>query len=189
MMTEKKPMILWHGSRADVERPTIAGRVAGNNHSNSGLGIFCATGPHDYVARFGDAIHAMTIKDDARIMTISTEQLQAMGETKDGDVRSRDWFDARGRDLAKDFDVAMIAEHDGWTSQAIILRDDAVASSTAMTKDEFATVSRSMSRDHDAYVEAQGEKEMPFRRVRTKGPSQQNQSPDASIWRGSSNER
>jgi hypothetical protein len=188
-MTDNKPMTLWHGSRANVERPTIAGRVAGDNHSNSGLGIFCATGPHDYVARFGDAIHAMTIKDDARIMTISTEQLQAMGETKDGDVRSRDWFDAKGRDLAKDFDVAMIAEHDGWTSQAIILRDDAVASSKSMTKDEFAAVSRSMSRDHDAYIEAQGEKETPFRRVRTKGPSQNDQSISVSTWRGSSNER
>ena len=47
------PRRLWHASRANIERPTIAGRTEGENHANSGLGIYCATEPASYIASFG----------------------------------------------------------------------------------------------------------------------------------------
>lgn len=166
-MTDAAPLVLWHASRADVDRPTIAGRTEGANHGNSGLGIFCATGPHDYIGGFGDAIHSLTLREDARVRTITVRELYEMGEAPNGDERDRAWFDAEGRRLAENHDVVLIAESSGWTSQAIILRDDAVVSSRRMTKEEFAAVSYDMDRDKRAFEQTD---EAP-RRYRPKGPA------------------
>lgn len=166
-MTDAAPLTLWHASRADIERPTIVGRTEGANHGNSGLGIFCATGPHDYIGGFGDAIHSLTLRPDARTMTISVRDLYEMGEAPNGDERDRAWFDAEGRRLADKHDVILIAEGSGWVSQAIILRDDAVVSSQRMTKEEFAAVSYDMDRDKRAFEKAD---DAP-RRYRPKGPA------------------
>lgn len=166
-MTDAAPLVLWHASRADVDRPTIAGRTEGANHGNSGLGIFCATGPHDYIGGFGDAIHSLTLREDARVKTITVRELYDMGVDPEGDERDRAWFDAEGRRLAEKHDVVLIAESSGWTSQAIILRDDAVVSSRRMTKEEFAAVSYDMDRDKRAFEKAD---EAP-RRYRPKGPT------------------
>ena len=155
-MTDAAPLTLWHASRADVDRPTIAGRTEGTNHGNSGLGIFCATGPHDYIGGFGDAIHSLTLRADARTRTITVRELYEMGEAPNGDERDRAWFNAEGRRLAEKHDVVLIAESSGWVSQAVILRDDAVASSRRMTREEFAAVSYDMDRDNQAVADPGG---------------------------------
>ena len=149
---------LWHASRSDVERPTIAGRTEGTNHDNSGLGIYCATGPHDYISGFGDAIHSLVMRPDVRVMEMSIEDLRLMGShgSDIDDGKDRAWFEAQGRRLAVEFDVVLIREDNGYASQAIILTDDAVASSTRMTRDEFAAISTSVSRDMRAF-ESQNE--------------------------------
>lgn len=85
--------ILWHASRADIDRPTIAGRTVGENHANSGLGLFCATAPHSYIAGFGHHIHALTIKDDPRVLTIFVRELAAMGPKGLDEEASRAWFE------------------------------------------------------------------------------------------------
>lgn len=184
-MTEAAPLVLWHASRADIDRPTIAGRMEGTNHGNSGLGIFCATGPHDYIGGFGDAIHSLTLRADARVKTITVRELYEMGETPNGDERDRAWFDAEGRRLAEKHDVILIAESSGWTSQAIILRDDAVVSSRRMTREEFATVSYDMDRDKRAFETAN---EAP-RRHRPKGPADGRPDHLANFRRGATRER
>ena len=184
-MTEAAPLVLWHASRADVDRPTIAGRTEGTNHGNSGLGIFCATGPHDYIGGFGDAIHSLTLRADARVKTITVRELYEMGERPNGDERDRAWFDAEGRRLAERHDVVLIAESSGWTSQAIILRDDAVASSRRMTKEEFAAVSYDMDRDKRAFEKTD---DAP-RRYRPKGPTDNRADQMALLSRGKMHSR
>jgi hypothetical protein len=149
---------LWHASRSDVERPTIAGRTEGENHDNSGLGIYCATGPHDYIDGFGDSIHSLVMRPDVRIMEMSIEDLRLMGsqgsDIEDG--RDRAWFEAEGRRLAARFDVVLIREDNGYASQAVILTDDAIASSIRMTRDEFAAISTNVFREMKAF-EAENE--------------------------------
>lgn len=165
-MTEG-PLTLWHASRADIERPTIVGRTEGDHHPNSGLGIFCATGPHSYIAGFGADVHALVIRDDARIMDLTVSDLRKMGEVGD-DERDRVWFDARGRELAKDFDVIMIREGNGLSTQAIILNDEVVSSSRRMDVAEFRTVCHDVDRDIRAHEEAMRRN---YDSVRPRGPS------------------
>ncbi len=184
-MDDGKQMTLWHASRADVERPTIAGRTEGRNHGNSGLGIFCATGPHDYIGGFGESIHSLTLRPDARSTTITVRELYEMGSNDEGDERDRRWFEAEGRRLAEDHDVVLIAESSGWISQAVILRDDAVASSQRMTKEEFAAVSYDMDQDKRAFERVH---EAP-RRLPSKGPSDRTSNDVASLYRRPSRER
>lgn len=173
MTNETQGIILWHASRADVERPTIAGRTQGSNHANSGLGIYCAAGPHDYISGFGDAIHELMIRSDARVTSMSVRELHDMGEDymagdQDGPVRDRAWFDAEGRRLARDHDVVLIRESNGYASQAIILNDDAVASSIRLTREEFAAKSRDVLADVRAHDELGREA---YGRVRPRGPT------------------
>ncbi len=160
------PLTLWHASRADIERPTIAGRTEGDHHANSGLGIFCATGPHDYIVNFGGDVHALVIREDARIMDLTIPELRIMGETRDGE-RDRAWFDAEGRRLGKDFDVIMLRETDGLSTQAVILNDEAVASSRRMDEKTFRTLSHDIDQDIRAHKEKVRRE---YDEVRPRGP-------------------
>ena len=138
-----KPLILWHASRADIDRPTIAGRTEGSHHANSGLGIYCATDPHDYIAGFGDHIHKMEVREDARVDRISVNDLQRMGQAKDGDL-DRTWFEQERERRSAHHDVLLVIESNGYPSQAIILTDDAIRQNERMTKDEFLSQSISI---------------------------------------------
>ena len=138
-MTKKSEnLTLWHASRADVERPTVAGRIAGEHHANSGLGLFCATAPHSYIAGFGDNIHEMTLKSEARIMKMGIIDLQKMGQSKESlEEPDRAWFENEGRRISQDHDVIILIETNGYASQAILLIDDCVETSRPHSKDAF----------------------------------------------------
>ena len=116
------PQVLWHASRATIERPTIANRTAGENHANSGLGLWCATWPHDYIAGFGPTVFALTLVAAPRVMQMSLGELVRLGRDE-----SREWFDALGREWGRDFNVVEIMEKTGEVHQAIVLNDDAIA--------------------------------------------------------------
>jgi hypothetical protein len=133
------PRILWHASRADIDRPTIAGRTEGDNHANSGLGIYCAMAPYDYINGFGAHIHALTLKEDVRVLSMKLDDLRRMGERAQDDP-DRKWYEAQGRRLARDYDIIEIVEINGAAEQAIILSDEAVVSSQRMTSEEFARI-------------------------------------------------
>lgn len=117
--------VLWHASRADVDRPTIAGRTRGTNHANSGLGLYCATGPHDYIAGFGDTVFALTLHPQARVMRMGITQLRDLGRSGPNEV-SREWFDQEGRRLGERFDVIDLVETNGQVDQTIVLNDAAI---------------------------------------------------------------
>ena len=145
-------LTLWHASRSDVERPTVSGRITGEHHANSGLGLFCATAPHSYIAGFGDHIHEITLKPGTRILHMDLGELQKMGEaprvephrkwfesegfTLTGE-RDRAWFEAEGFRLSEDHDIIMIRERNGYASQAVILHDDCVEMTKAHSKADF----------------------------------------------------
>jgi len=161
------PITLWHASRADIERPTIAGRTEGDHHANSGLGIYCATGPHSYIAGFGGDVHALEMRSDTRIMDMSVEELRRMGDEREG-ARDRDWFDAQGRRLAQDHDVIMLREDNGLSTQAIILNDEAVASSRRMDATAFKEIAYDVWRD---VQEHERSARKAYDTVRPRGPS------------------
>lgn len=143
--------VLWHASRAVVDRPTLAGRTEGENHANSGLGLFCATGPHSYIGGFGAAIYALTLKDEPRITQMSIRELMEMG--REGPiVRSRAWFEAEGQRLAHAFDVIELVELGGFVSQAIVLRDDAIVAVKRMTSEAFLQTARDVADDMAAWA-------------------------------------
>jgi hypothetical protein len=147
-----KPFTLWHASRADIDRPTIEGRIAGDNHANSGLGIYCATDAHDYIKNFGNHIHKMEVVDNARISRITVDDLRKMGSTGDNQ-NDRDWFEQERERLSKDYDVLLLTEQNGYASQAIILHNSAIASSQKVSIDDFDKQSISIEhsmKQHDA---------------------------------------
>ena len=128
---------LWHASRANISRPTIAGRTEGDNHENSGLGIFCATEPADYIAGFGSTVHEITLHHSVRVMRLKIKELAAMGRVSGEPQRTRQWFETEGRRWGKDYDVVELVEMDGQVAQAIILNDDAIAACTARPVEAF----------------------------------------------------
>jgi hypothetical protein len=131
------PLVLWHASRADIDRPTIAGRTVGENHANSGLGLFCATAPHAYIAGFGPHVHALTIKEDAKAFTLWVRELAAMGPRDLNEEDSRVWFEQEGQRLSKEYDLIHLKESNGNIEQAIILHDAAIVSSTRFSMEEY----------------------------------------------------
>jgi len=120
------PSKLWHAGRADIVQPTVAGRSVGNNHENSGLGLYCATVPARYITGFGETVFGLTIKSNPRVLSLSIRELAEMGQGRDGCPRSREWFEAQGRRWSEDFDVVALVESSGAITQAIVLLDDAI---------------------------------------------------------------
>lgn len=135
MTDTNEPITLWHASRSDVERPSVAGRIPGEHHNNSGLGLFCATGPHSYITGFGDHVHEITLKPGTRIMDMTVGELHKMSDAFGG--RDRAWFEGEGNRLTKEYDIIMIKEKNGYASQAIILHDDCVDTTKAHSKEAF----------------------------------------------------
>jgi hypothetical protein len=118
------PKTLWHASRADIAKPTIANRTVGDNHANSGLGLFCATAPDAYIANFGPYVFALELNAHVRVHTLRIEDFAALSRDRQ---RDRNWFEAQGREWAQQYDVVLIQEIDGRTAQAIIVSDAAIA--------------------------------------------------------------
>ncbi len=139
-MTEPFVSVLWHASRANIDRPTLAGRTVGTNHANSGLGLFCATEPASYIAGFGATVFALTLHQPLRVKRLSIRELAALGN-QPGDGPSglvdRAWFENLGRQWAQDFDVVALVESSGVVAQAIVLRDEAIAGCHRQTATEF----------------------------------------------------
>lgn len=135
-MTSSPVRLLWHASRHDIQRPTVAGRVAGVNAENSGLGLFCATVPRDYISGFGPWVHEIVLHDELRVLRMDITTLAGMGRWED-----RAWFEAEGRRLAQDYDVIELIEIDGRCEQVIVLRDAAIADSRRLTAEQFKALS------------------------------------------------
>lgn len=137
------PSVLWHASRAEMDRPTLAGRTVGDNHNNSGLGLYCATAPDGYIARFGSTIFALTLIPEPRVMELTIRELAALGRSmawsESGSTGSRAWFEELGRKWSEAFDVVALRESSGEIAQAIVLRDDAVVSCERFSAKEYLT--------------------------------------------------
>ena len=133
------PPVLWHAGRASIERPTLAGRTVGDHHANSGLGLFCATEPADYIAGFGATIFALTLKPDPCVMQLTIRELSRMGWKEDapGYPQSREWFEQQGREWAQEFDAIALVESSGEIKQAIVLRDCAIVACTKMSVEDY----------------------------------------------------
>lgn len=136
------PPVLWHASRASIDRPTLAGRTVGDNHANSGLGLFCATEPADYIAGFGATIFALTLVPDPQVMQLTIRELSKMGMPSEspGDPGSREWFEEQGRQWSKEFDAVALVEASGEVHQAIVLRDSAVVACEKMSLEHYLNV-------------------------------------------------
>ena len=80
MNSQSATRTLWHASREEIERPTIEGRTAGDNHANSGLGIYCATKPMDYICGFGGFVHELVLAPASRILRMTIPELNKMGQ-------------------------------------------------------------------------------------------------------------
>lgn len=132
----RPPRRLWHASRANIDRPTIAGRTEGENHANSGLGIYCATEPASYIASFGAFIHELTLHPEVRVMRMTISELSAMGWAK-GEPRERDWFEQEGRRLGQSFDLIELIEISGRADQAIVLNDSAIVACSVQSAADF----------------------------------------------------
>jgi hypothetical protein len=133
------PPVLWHASRADIDRPTLAGRTVGDNHQNSGLGLWCAAKPARYIAGFGATIFALTLVDHPRVKRLTIRELAAMGKplNEPGQPGSREWFEEQGRQWAQQFDVVALVESSGEVAQAIVLSDSAIVGCERMTASDF----------------------------------------------------
>lgn len=137
--------MLWHASRADIDRPTIANRTVGDGHHNSGLGLFCATAPMDYIAGFGSFIHQLTISPHAKALNMPIRELASLGYGED-----RSWFENEGRRHARKYGLIYLVEASGIVEQAIVLRDDTIVSCRKMKLEEFMEIAI----DHSAYMRA-----------------------------------
>lgn len=140
------PRQLWHASRAAIDRPTLDGRTSGDNHDNSGLGIFCATSPHDYILGFGAFVHELTLRPDVRVLRMPISDFVALSRRPPGEDDGRQWFEQEGKRLAQEYDLVEIVEITGIAEQAIILRDDAIVASKRLSADDYALIARPHSR-------------------------------------------
>lgn len=121
------PTKLWHASRADIARPTLSGRTVGDHHDNSGLGLFCATAPDDYIANFGPYIFELDLVDDLRVKRLTIGEFAALSRSA-GTTRAE--FEALGLRWSDQYDCLAIEEVDGQVRQAVILSDRAIANAT-----------------------------------------------------------
>lgn len=142
-MSTTAPRLLWHASRADINRPTINGRTTGDNHNNSGLGIYCATKPMDYICGFGDTVHQLSICDDARVLRMTIKELANLGRDE-----SRQWFEQEGRRLATRYDIIELVEITGIAEQAIVLADEAITACIKLTREQYLDIAL----DHGVYT-------------------------------------
>lgn len=129
------PAVVWHASRTDIDRPTLAGRVAGPYHANSGLGLFCGTQPSNYLAGFGSTIFALTLNPESRVLAMDVPALRHLDQPEE--ERDRQWFEAEGRRLAADYDVIALMESSGSIDQVILLTDNAIVSAAKMSAETF----------------------------------------------------
>ncbi len=136
-MTITSGRTVWHASRANIERPTIADRTVGGNHANSGLGIFCASGPHDYISGFGKHIFSLTLKDDLRVIKLTIPELRDLSFKVTTEEKDRSWFEEYGKKLSDTYDLIELVELDDFVSQVILLRDDIIISSKKFSNEEF----------------------------------------------------
>lgn len=136
-MNPSSPRVVWHASRADIPCPTLAGRTVGDNHDNSGLGLYCATAPHAYIAGFGGHVFALTLSPDVRCMRLPIAELARMG--RGPEERDRAWFEAEGRRWGQACDVVELEEVDGQVQQVIVLNDAAITAVERYPAAEFLT--------------------------------------------------
>lgn len=139
-MSVERRRILWHGSRAPegVMRPTLAGRTEGDGHANSGLGLFCASGPHDYLIGFGTAVFELTLRADVRRQAMPLHDFMEVSHR----WREREEFEALGRSWAQQWDVVDLIERQGWHSQSIVLTDRAIENARRYTTEQFLAVAQ-----------------------------------------------
>ena len=130
-------LTLWHASRCNIVRPTIEGRVAGDNHDNSGLGIYCSTKPDDYIANFGDYIFQIDLRPDVKVKRITISDLADISRDP---AHDRGWFERLGHEWGKLYDIVELEEKDGVVAQAIILRNEAVIRVQRHNPDEFMKI-------------------------------------------------
>lgn len=131
------PAVVWHGSRADIDRPTLAGRTEGENHANSGLGLFCATAPDPYITNFGPVVFALTLAASPRVLFWTVAELRRQSGRSGTEEPARAWFECEGRRLAAVYDVIALRETDGTIRQVIVLADAAIASVEKLSAAEF----------------------------------------------------
>lgn len=127
-------LILWHASRNDISRPTIEGRKPGENHENSGLGIYCSTSPEEYVVNFGSHIFQIHLRQDVRVKRMDISELLRLSG---GGRHDREWFDDLGRQLGQKYDIIDLIEKDGLATQAVILNDEAIDHVIRLTPEEY----------------------------------------------------
>lgn len=128
--------VVWHASRADIDRPTLLGRTVGDNHANSGLGIFCATEADPYIAGFGDFIFELHLKENPKVFPLTIPQLREMGY-QDHIQTTREWFEEKGKALSSEYDLIALVEISGNVDQVILLRDDVVESVVKHSVENF----------------------------------------------------
>lgn len=127
--------VVWHASRADIERPTLDGRTEGDNHANSGLGLFCGAGPDSYLAGFGPHLFALTLAPNLRRLRWTITDLRTVGDRD----APRSWFEEKGRELAQSFDLIELEENNGIVSQVIVLNEQIITDVKRFTREEFLT--------------------------------------------------
>lgn len=139
-MSEGRSRVLWHASRApeSVTRPTLAGRTTGEGHANSGLGLFCASGPHDYLVGFGATVFELTLREGVRRRTLPMRDFIAVSHQ----THEREGFEALGRLWAHPWDVVDVLEMEGWHSQSIILADGAIERVQRHTAEQFLAIAQ-----------------------------------------------
>lgn len=127
--------ILWHASRADISRPTLSGRVPGEDtHANSGLGLFCATAPDDYIVGFGPHVFEIKLVPNARIKLLTIGEFARLSL---GGGYTWEDFAVLGRQWAQDYDCVAIEELDGHAHQMVILSEAAIADVQRHSREHF----------------------------------------------------
>lgn len=106
----------------------------GDHHDNSGLGLFCATAPDDYIANFGPYIFELDLVDDLRVKRLTIGEFAALSRSA-GTTRAE--FEALGLRWSDQYDCLAIEEVDGQVCQMVILSDRAIASATRHDVQEF----------------------------------------------------
>ena len=141
------PPVVWHASRANVDRPTLGGRTVGDNHNNSGLGLFCATKAEPYISGFGDVIFKLHLIENPKVLPMTISELSQMSFQKQlGEYASRKWFEDQGAHWAKDYDVIALVEINDDVGQVIVLHDEAIVSCDKLSKEEYMMYCSSLSR-------------------------------------------
>lgn len=120
----KAPVTRWHASPHRFDRPHLDQRTQNKGtHANSGLGIFTATEPAEYLWGFGGFLYELELIEGLRHLRVTIDQLRILG-SQDHDWN---WFNQERQRLSVHHDVIDLVECSGSVKQTIILRDDAIA--------------------------------------------------------------